>query len=53
MPDLVDAATLLESLSGARLLIFSDRVFEIFCEGRATWDLDGCIAYLATLAGRQ
>jgi len=53
MPDLVDAATLLESLSGARLLIFSDRVFEIFCEGRATWDLDGCIAYLATLAGGQ
>jgi hypothetical protein len=46
MPDLVDAATLLESLSGARLLIFSDRVFEIFCEGRVTWDL-------ATLAGRQ
>jgi serine phosphatase RsbU (regulator of sigma subunit) len=38
---------------GARLLIFSDGVFEIFCEGRATWDLDACIAYLAGLAERQ
>jgi serine phosphatase RsbU (regulator of sigma subunit) len=35
--------------AGARLLIFSDGVFEIFREGRAVWNLEGCIAYLATL----
>ena len=39
--------------AGARLLIFSDGVFEIFCEGRAAWDLDACIAYIATLVERQ
>jgi sigma-B regulation protein RsbU (phosphoserine phosphatase) len=39
--------------AGSRLLIFSDGVFEIFCEGRSTWDLDACIAYLAALAERQ
>jgi len=39
--------------AGARLLIFSDGVFEIFCEGRATWDLDACIAYLAALTERE
>jgi serine phosphatase RsbU (regulator of sigma subunit)/predicted ATPase len=38
---------------GARLLIFSDGVFEIFRDGRAAWNLDGCIAYLAALAERQ
>jgi hypothetical protein len=40
-------------LRGARLLIFNDGVFEIFCDGRATGDLDACIAYLAALAERQ
>ena len=38
---------------GARLLIFSDGVFEIFRDGQATWNMDACIAYLATLAGRR
>ncbi len=37
---------------GARLLIFSDGVFEIFCEGRAVWDWHACTGYLATLARR-
>lgn len=35
--------------AGARLLIFSDGVFEIFREGRAVWNLKAYIAYLATL----
>jgi serine phosphatase RsbU (regulator of sigma subunit) len=35
---------------GARLLIFSDGVFEIFHDGRDAWNLDACIAYLAALA---
>jgi predicted ATPase len=39
--------------TGARLLIFSDGVFEIFCEGRAAWNLDACVAYLASLSERQ
>jgi sigma-B regulation protein RsbU (phosphoserine phosphatase) len=39
--------------TGARLLIFSDGVFEIFCDGRAAWDLDACIGYLASLGERQ
>jgi predicted ATPase len=39
--------------TGARLLIFSDGVFEIFRGGRAMWDLDACIEYLAALATRQ
>jgi sigma-B regulation protein RsbU (phosphoserine phosphatase) len=39
--------------TGARLLIFSDGVFEIFCDGRATWNLDACIAYLAAPGERQ
>ena len=34
---------------GARLLIISDGVFEIFRDGGAVWDLEGCIAYLAAL----
>jgi serine phosphatase RsbU (regulator of sigma subunit) len=37
---------------GARLLIFSDGVFEIFRDGRAVWNLDACIAYLTALAER-
>jgi len=37
---------------GARLLIFSDGVFEIFQEGREVWNLDACVAHLADLAGR-
>ena len=39
--------------AGARLLIFSDGVFEIFRDGRAAWNLDACIAYMAALADRQ
>ena len=31
----------------------SDGVFEIFCDGRATWDLDACIVYLAAFAEQQ
>jgi serine phosphatase RsbU (regulator of sigma subunit) len=38
--------------SGARLLIFSDGVFEIFCDGRVAWNLDACVAYLASLSER-
>jgi serine phosphatase RsbU (regulator of sigma subunit)/energy-coupling factor transporter ATP-binding protein EcfA2 len=34
----------------ARLLIFSDGVFEIFRRGRQVWNLDDCIGYLAVLA---
>ena len=36
--------------AGARLLIFSDGVFEIFRDGSAAWNLDACIAYLAALS---
>jgi predicted ATPase/energy-coupling factor transporter ATP-binding protein EcfA2 len=39
--------------AGARLVIFSDGVFEIFRDGRAAWNLDGCIALLAVLAERD
>jgi Stage II sporulation protein E (SpoIIE)/MalT-like TPR region len=38
---------------GARLLIFSDGVFEIFRDEGAVWNLDACIAYMAVLAERQ
>ena len=38
--------------AGARLLIFSDGVFEIFQEGREVWNLDACVAHLAEMAGR-
>ncbi|MBV9273011.1 MAG: SpoIIE family protein phosphatase [Verrucomicrobia bacterium] len=38
--------------AGARLLIFSDGVFEIFQEKRQIWSLTDCIAYLAVL-GKQ
>ena len=37
----------------ARLLIFSDGVFEIFREGHAVWNLADCIAHLAALAKRE
>ena len=39
--------------AGARLLIVSDGVFEIYRDGHSVWDLDACIAYLAALADRQ
>jgi serine phosphatase RsbU (regulator of sigma subunit) len=37
----------------ARLLIFSDGVFEIFRDEGAVWNLDACIAHMAALAERQ
>ena len=39
--------------AGARLLIFSDGVFEIFREGRQVWNLADCIAHLPLLATGQ
>jgi sigma-B regulation protein RsbU (phosphoserine phosphatase) len=39
--------------AGARLLIFSDGVFEIYREGRIVWDLAACIAHLAALGQRE
>jgi predicted ATPase len=39
--------------AGARLLIFSDGVFEIFRDEGAVWSLDACIAYMAALAERR
>ena len=39
--------------AGARLLIFSDGVFEIFRDDRDAWNLDACIAYLAAMAEQQ
>jgi len=39
--------------AGARLLIFSDGVFEIFRDEGAVWNLDACIAHMAALAKRQ
>ena len=39
--------------AGARLLIFSDGVFEIFRDGRDAWNLDACIAHLVALAEQQ
>ncbi|MBV8586145.1 MAG: SpoIIE family protein phosphatase [Verrucomicrobia bacterium] len=36
--------------AGARLLIFSDGVFEIFRDGKAMWNLADCMAYLKSLA---
>jgi predicted ATPase len=38
---------------GARLLILSDGVFEIFRDGHSVWDLDACVAHLAALADFQ
>jgi serine phosphatase RsbU (regulator of sigma subunit) len=39
--------------AGARLLIFSDGVFEIFRDKRQVWNLAGCIAYLAELGNQE
>jgi serine phosphatase RsbU (regulator of sigma subunit) len=39
--------------AAARLLIFSDGFFEIFREGRAVWNLEACIAHLATLSAGE
>ena len=36
--------------SAARLLIFSDGVFEIWSDKGAVWDLPACVSYLATLS---
>jgi tetratricopeptide (TPR) repeat protein len=36
-----------EVAAGARLLIFSDGVFEIRRDAQAVWDMDACIEYLA------
>jgi serine phosphatase RsbU (regulator of sigma subunit) len=36
-----------EVAAGARLLIFSDGVFEILRDGQPVWDMDACIEYLA------
>ena len=35
---------------GARLLIFSDGVFEIFRDEHVVWDWPACVSYLATLS---
>ena len=39
--------------AGARLLIFSDGVFEIFRDEGAVWNLNACIGYMAALANRH
>jgi serine phosphatase RsbU (regulator of sigma subunit) len=39
--------------AGARLLIFSDGVYEIFRDEGAVWNLDACIAHMSALAERQ
>jgi tetratricopeptide (TPR) repeat protein len=39
--------------AGARLVIFSDGVFEIFRDEGAVWNLDACIAHMAALAECQ
>lgn len=36
-----------EVAAGARLLIFSDGVFEILRDGEPVWDMEACIEYLA------
>lgn len=38
--------------AGARLLIFSDGVFEIFRDTREVWDLNACIEYLTAQNSR-
>jgi predicted ATPase len=38
--------------AGARLLIFSDGVFEILRDGRIVWSLSACIEYLAARSAR-
>jgi len=35
---------------GARLLIFSDGVFEIWRDKQAAWDWPACVSYLTTLS---
>jgi sigma-B regulation protein RsbU (phosphoserine phosphatase) len=35
---------------GARLLIFSDGVFEVWSDEHAAWDWPACVSYLATLS---
>jgi serine phosphatase RsbU (regulator of sigma subunit) len=37
----------------ARLLIFSDGVFELFRDEQAVWNLDACIAFLAALGEQE
>jgi serine phosphatase RsbU (regulator of sigma subunit) len=37
---------------GARLLIFSDGIFEIRRDQRAAWDLPSCISHLTSLSPR-
>ncbi|HEY2586809.1 MAG TPA: SpoIIE family protein phosphatase [Tepidisphaeraceae bacterium] len=37
---------------GARLLIFSDGIFEIIRDGRVVWNLEACIEYLAARSSR-
>ena len=39
--------------AGARLLIFSDGVFEIFREKRQMWNLSECIEYLTELGKEE
>ncbi len=39
--------------AGARLLIFSDGVFEIFREKRQMWSLSECIEYLTELGKEE
>jgi serine phosphatase RsbU (regulator of sigma subunit) len=39
--------------ASARLLIFSDGVFEIFRDGQPAWNLDACVAYLTAFGHRQ
>jgi len=41
-----------EVAAGARLLIFSDGVFEIRRDAQSVWDMDACIEYLARLNSR-
>jgi serine phosphatase RsbU (regulator of sigma subunit) len=41
-----------EVVAGARLLIFSDGVFEILRDGEPVWDMDPCVEYLATRDSR-
>ena len=41
-----------EVAAGARLLIFSDGVFEILRDGEPVWDMEACIEYLAKRSTR-
>jgi serine phosphatase RsbU (regulator of sigma subunit) len=42
-----------EVAAGARVLIFSDGVFEILRDGELVWDLEACIEYLAKRGSRR